>query len=298
MPRLATFILTALLLCSAAASAAQSASDQTRQVLDRALPASVVVDFRPGVSFRDALEFLHDISGVNFHVNWKAIAADDVDAETPVRFLLRKAPLRKALDMTLSEAAGGEPKLAFYIDDGVIEITSRAQADSILITRVYAIQDLLVEPVDSSAMGAGMGIMNPMMGMMGGGMGSGSGGRNGYSGGSSGRNGMNYSGGYNGGGGSGMYGPGMYPGGGSGAFPGMNNGWNNGGNSGWNTNTQMPGSRQTAQKSPTDELVDIIKSVIYPAYWTDGKASIKAYNGTLIIRAPRIIHEALAGPVD
>ena len=48
------------------------------------------------------------------------------------------------------------------------------------------------------------------------------------------------------------------------------------------------------------ELVTLIKEIVQPSVWTDngGKASIKFFNGCLIVNAPRSVHEEIGGPID
>ena len=65
----AAIVCAALLFSSAPAGAARGQNAQARVLLDRELPA---INFA-GVSLRDALDFLRDVSGANMHVNWKAI---------------------------------------------------------------------------------------------------------------------------------------------------------------------------------------------------------------------------------
>jgi len=105
------------------------------------------VSLPEGVPLSDALEFLESVSGANFHVEWKLLEAAGVGKDAPVNVRLRSVSLRKALSLVLSEAAGGD-LLTFYSDGGVIEVTTREQADKQMFTRVYPIQDLIVEVPD------------------------------------------------------------------------------------------------------------------------------------------------------
>src|SRR5437763_1126364 len=77
-----------------------------------------------GVAFSDALDFLRDISGVNMTINWKALETAGVSKEAPVTLRLRAVSLRKALQMVLSEAGGGDT-LSYDIDEGVVEVTTK-----------------------------------------------------------------------------------------------------------------------------------------------------------------------------
>jgi hypothetical protein len=48
------------------------------------------------------------------------------------------------------------------------------------------------------------------------------------------------------------------------------------------------------------DLIDVITETVRPEIWdiNGGKAKIKFFNGTLIITAPRSVHEAIGGPID
>src|SRR5690348_16094614 len=81
-----------------------------------------------GVTLSDAIDFLRDISGANMTVNWKALEGAGVSRDTSVNLHLRGVSMRKALDLLLSEAGGGD-QLTYDIDQGVIEITTRELAD-------------------------------------------------------------------------------------------------------------------------------------------------------------------------
>src|SRR5256885_5989052 len=134
-------VVVLLMLCGESFAAKNAANAQTRAQLDRVLPA---VNFA-NVTLKDAIDFLRDVSGSNIHVNWKAIEAAGITQDTAINIKLRQVSLRKVLGLLLSEASGGAG-LTFYIDDGVIEITTTEIADNTMYTVVYPVQDLLVEP--------------------------------------------------------------------------------------------------------------------------------------------------------
>ena len=136
MPRLALIAL-AIGLSVAAVSAPVAARDRT---LDRTLPEMKFT----GVSFGDAVDFIRDVGGVNIHVNWKALEQHSVTADTPVNIRLRAVSLRKVLNLLLSEASGSDT-LTFFVDQGVVEITTRELADKKVYTKIYPVDDLVME---------------------------------------------------------------------------------------------------------------------------------------------------------
>jgi hypothetical protein len=99
------------------------------------------------VTISDALDFLRDASGANIHVNWRAIEEIGIGKDTTINVRLRNIPLRKVLRMVLSEVSS-DNLLTYYIEDNVIEITTHDLADKQLITKVYPIEDLLMEVPD------------------------------------------------------------------------------------------------------------------------------------------------------
>jgi hypothetical protein len=229
-----------------------------RGLLDQRLPE---VKFT-NVSLKDAIEFIRDVTGANIHVNWRAIETAGVSQDTNVNMHLREVQVRKALNLLLSEAGTGT--LAYYVDQGVIEITTKELADKDMFTRVYPIGDLIVEvpdfnnPPDLSLLATSTG----------GSSGSGGGSRSGGGG----------SGGYGGGGGGG--------GGGSGGlFGGKNN---------------QNADKTKTRAERTDDLLALIRETVYPDIWREngGPASIRYYNGSLVVTGPRSVHEALGGYWD
>jgi hypothetical protein len=100
-----------------------------------------------GVALNDAIDFIRDVSGANVVVNWKALEEAGVSKDTPINVRLRVVSLRKALETVLSEAGGGD-KLGYDIDQNVITITTKELIDAKMYTRVYPIQDLIMDIPD------------------------------------------------------------------------------------------------------------------------------------------------------
>jgi len=101
-----------------------------------------------GVPLTDAIDFIRDITGANIHVNWTALEATGVGRDAVVTTRLRNVPVKKALSVILAQASGDATRLAYYSDDGIIEITTRDIADSLLVTRTYFVDDILVDVPD------------------------------------------------------------------------------------------------------------------------------------------------------
>jgi hypothetical protein len=216
-----------------------------------------------GVGLGDAIDFIRDVSGANIVVNWKALAEVNVTPDTPVNLRLYNVTVRKVLTTLLQQAGGGD-QLTFVASDGVIEITTQQIADARLITKVYPIDDLLVEVPDFTDA--------PNFDLTS----NGSGGGGGGDGGSRGGGGGGGRGGGGGGGGGGGFGGGNIFGGG-------------------NTNTTPVKTKTKDERG--QEIIDLIVNTVRPEVWKDngGTASVRYYNGNLIVSAPASVQELIGG---
>ena len=208
-----------------------------------------------GVTFNDALDFLRDVSGANITVNWKALEGTGVTRDAQINLHLTGITLRKALEMVLTEASGGDT-LSYVVDQGVIEITTRDLADHMMVTRVYPVEDLLMVVPDFTDAPQFSLDASQNQGNSGGSGASGSGGV--------GQGGVS------------------------------NQLFGNTGTTNANTQ-QMKTKEERAQ-----ELVDLIEAVVSPDIWKEqgGPATIRYYNGMLVVTAPRAIQEAIGGDYD
>jgi len=209
-----------------------------------------------GVTLGDAIDFLRDVSSANITVNWKALETLSVTRDTPINLHLSNISLRKALEMVLTEAAGGDA-ITFDIDQGVIEITTRELADHRMVTRVYPVEDLIMEIPDFTD--APQFSLDASQNQQGGGGG----------------------GGGAGGGGTSTVANQLFA----------------------NANQQNTLTNQN--KGPTkaeraQALVELIESIVSPDVWKDngGTASIRYFNGMLVVTAPRSVQEAIGGEYD
>jgi hypothetical protein len=188
------------------------------------------------VTFSDAIDFLRDSADVNLHVNWKALEASGVSRDVPISIRLSNLPIRKALTYVLNAA----PPSTWFVDDGVIEVTTQAIADKHMYTRVYPIDDLVMDIPD---------FYGPQFNLQSAAQGSGqSGGQSPFQ----------------------------------------------------NSNTQQQQPQQ--QPRPTrdergQQIVDLITQSIRPDIWhaSGGPATIAYYHGSLVVTAPRQVHEAISG---
>jgi hypothetical protein len=135
--------LIALSVIASLLPASFASASTLRHQLDAVMP-EVKFD---GVSLSDAIDFLRDVSGANITVNWKALEGSGVSKDATLNLKLRSISLRRALDLMLGET-GGSGKIGFTYDDNVIEITTQELIDSRMYTKIYPVQDLIMEIPD------------------------------------------------------------------------------------------------------------------------------------------------------
>jgi len=125
------------------------------------------------VSFEDAIGFFRDASGLNVVVDWHALELMNVTRQTPITLKLSDVTLRRALQAILDQAGGAGHAVTYYVEDGIVEITSRDAADHDPVTRVYPVDDLLMIVPDFAGPTFNLQQTNQTSGQGGGGGGSG-----------------------------------------------------------------------------------------------------------------------------
>src|SRR5213075_1439176 len=106
----------------------------THDVNARDAAAQAILDHRMpelklnAVALSDALDFLRDATGGNIVVDWKNLEAAGIAKSAPVTLRLRDVKVSKALKTILS-GVGGDVKLDFEIEDGVVFITTAEELE-------------------------------------------------------------------------------------------------------------------------------------------------------------------------
>jgi hypothetical protein len=110
----------------------------------------------------DVMDYLKQRHDIEIQLDTRALIDAGIGSDTPITRNIKGITLRSALKLVL-----GELDLTYALRNEVLLITSKAQADNMLTTRVYPVADLVmpITPVRS------MGGMSGMMGNSGGGMG-------------------------------------------------------------------------------------------------------------------------------
>ncbi len=130
----------------------------------------------------DLQAYLESVTGVQFHLDTRALDDVGIGTDTPLTVTLKDVPLETALDVVLADL-----DLTWTVRGNLLVITTpeAAQDSRMMITRIYTVDDLKLEdPMETAqkwlrgqlnAMGLG-GVNFGGMGGMGGGMGGGAGG--------------------------------------------------------------------------------------------------------------------------
>ena len=111
--------------------------------------SKIVVNQQP---FSDVVRLLRQQTGANIVVNWNVLSNAGVQKNTPISLTLRSVPFKKVLSLVLQQAQGsGGTQLGYSISGGVLTISTNDQLAQQKTTRVFDIQDLLVQAPNFTA---------------------------------------------------------------------------------------------------------------------------------------------------
>ncbi len=111
----------------------------TATLMDTVLPNTVMHD----VPMRDAVQYLRNMTNANIFVNWNTLQNAGISNITPITLHLRNVTMRKILSVMLQEASPGAT-LVDYVSQNVLTITTRQEANTHLVTRIYPVGDLVM----------------------------------------------------------------------------------------------------------------------------------------------------------
>ena len=131
-------VATVLVMATPKASAANQGMS-TAALMDTVLPNTVM----HAVPMRDAVQYLRNMTGANIFVNWNALQSAGISNITPITLHLRNVSMRKILSVMLQEASPNAA-LVDYVSQNVLTITTRQEANTHLVTKVYPVGDLVM----------------------------------------------------------------------------------------------------------------------------------------------------------
>lgn len=108
------------------------------------LQQPVPIDFQAN-QFANVIEYLRNVTGANFFVQWNAMEAAGITRDTPVTMQLQSVAAEKALTLILDEVGGNLVPLGYTIDDGIVVIATREFLASKREIRTYDIRDLILQ---------------------------------------------------------------------------------------------------------------------------------------------------------
>ncbi|MBI1368087.1 MAG: hypothetical protein GC162_05475 [Planctomycetes bacterium] len=127
----------------AALGSAGGESEANRRVMEK-LKQSIPVTF-DGNRLENVVEYLRNVTGVNFFVNWRALEGAGIEPGTTVTLNLASVPADKALRLILDQVGGDLVPLGFTIDEGVVTISTVENLGKNTTIRTYDIRDLVVQ---------------------------------------------------------------------------------------------------------------------------------------------------------
>ena len=221
------------------------------------LGKTISVDFNNN-EFEQVIAYLRQVTEVQMYPDWKALESIGIRPSSEVSLEMNDIPAVNVVKRVLEQVGDDFERPEYSIEDGVVVISSDAALRKKVVTIVYDIRDLLFEvPYFDNAPDFNLA---DSIQQGGGGFGGGGGG-----------------GGFGGGGG------GSGGGGGGGGVP-------------FGEAGDAPERRSEEEK--VQDLVDLIIESVEPESWVDNggdAATIRYYQGVLIVRAPDFIQRQIGG---
>ena len=93
------------------------------------------------------LGFLRDLSGENFHINWRALEAVGITRDTPITVQARGISIARALDLVLDQLNVGRDRYSsvyWLVSDGMVKISTGEAFNRTTKVRIYDVADLLM----------------------------------------------------------------------------------------------------------------------------------------------------------
>jgi len=117
---------------------------QANRVVMEKLKQPIPVSFEDN-RLENVVEYLRNVTGVDFFVNWRALEGAGIEPGTTVNMQLQNVPADKALRLILDQVGGDLVPLGFTIDDGVVTISTLDNLGRNTVIRTYDIRDLVVQ---------------------------------------------------------------------------------------------------------------------------------------------------------
>jgi len=99
------------------------------------------------IPLKDVIKFLRAASGLNIHVNWKALQVSGIQDDTEINLHVKNITIARALDLVLDQISANKDKydsVYWVVDEGVVTIATGTALDTTLQVRTYDVADLLM----------------------------------------------------------------------------------------------------------------------------------------------------------
>ncbi|MHB1156847.1 MAG: hypothetical protein ACYC26_08410 [Phycisphaerales bacterium] len=122
----------------------QASDSEANRVTREKLQQPIPVDFRAN-QLANVMEYLRNVTGANFVVQWRALEAAGITKETPITMQLNNVAAERALRLILDEAGGDLVKLSYSVDEGVVVVATNEFLAAKTEIRTYDIRDLILQ---------------------------------------------------------------------------------------------------------------------------------------------------------
>ncbi len=87
------------------------------------------------------LEYMADVTKVQFHLDNRTLTDAGVTSDTPITFHLKNVPFEMMLRLMFRDL-----NLGYWLDNGVVIVSTAEEVEAHLETRIYRIDDLIIAP--------------------------------------------------------------------------------------------------------------------------------------------------------
>ncbi|MFI5381714.1 MAG: hypothetical protein ACHRHE_20650 [Tepidisphaerales bacterium] len=98
-----------------------------------------------GITFADAVEKVRRQTGLNIVAEWRTLEAAGIESTATVHLSLRDVSLETLLRSLLDQVGGGNVRLAWFIQDTIVLLTTQEQEWRFAETRVYDVRDIVLD---------------------------------------------------------------------------------------------------------------------------------------------------------
>ncbi len=125
----------------------EASTSEINQQVEFKLREPIAVEFTAH-KLETAIDFIKNITGVNFVINWTAMTNVGVEPDLPITLEIKGIPAGQALKLVMEQASAGNEldPVSYTVHDGLVDIsTERDLKRKTAFLRSYDIRDLLVQ---------------------------------------------------------------------------------------------------------------------------------------------------------